>query len=249
MAVLAAIEATAAHHFYVVTYTCGAVNGLVLLAISIVLSVVVIAAGVAIFVMTPTHQTLLLARQKAIAALCAKRGLVSEVGSGDFAIVGPIDPHWFANAHATPDHTVAVADFTQLAGQQPTLFSILTFTVAGVNIPFIAVGRKGLTSITVGGPQMFELESTDFDNRFTVKAKDRRSATMLLDPGMMQLLLDCDQVNFDMVGDRVLAYVNRAAEPAHQPTEPVEFELLFRFLDGFVARMPAILRSDYAVEQ
>jgi hypothetical protein len=224
------------------------VNGLLLLAIPIVMSVVVIAVGVAIFVMTPAHRPMLLARQKAITALCAQRGLVSEVGSGDFAMVGPIDPHWFANAHATPDHSVAVADFTQPADQHTTLFSILTFTVAGVNIPFVAVARKGLTSVTVGGPPMFELESIDFDNRFTVKAKDRRSATMLLDPGMMQLLLDCEQVSFDMVGNRVLAYVNRAAEPAHQPTEPVEFELLFRFLDGFVTRMPAILRSDYAVE-
>jgi hypothetical protein len=62
----------------------------------------------------------------------------------------------------------------------------------------------------------------------------------------MQLLLDCDDVNFDMVGDKVLAFVNRAAEPAHRPTEPVEFEVLFRFMDGFVARVPAILRTEYA---
>jgi hypothetical protein len=62
----------------------------------------------------------------------------------------------------------------------------------------------------------------------------------------MQLLLDCEDVNFDMAGDKVLAFVNRATEPAHQPTEPVEFELLFRFFDGFVTRVPALLRSEYA---
>ena len=117
-----------------------------------------------------------------------------------------------------------------------------------MNLPFVAVARRGLTSITVGGPQTIQLESTDFDNRFMVKSKDRRAATMLLDPGVMQLLIDCEQVNFDMVGDRVVAYVNRAAEPAHQPAEPIEFELLFRFLDGFVARLPSILRSEYAAE-
>jgi hypothetical protein len=69
---------------------------------------------------------------------------------------------------------------------------------------------------------------------------------MLLDPGMMQWLLDCEEVSFDMAGDRVLAFINRAAEPKHQPTEPVEFEMLFKFLDGFVPRVPQLLRSEYA---
>jgi hypothetical protein len=48
-----------------------------------------------------------------------------------------------------------------------------------------------------------------------------------------------------MIADRVLASVNRATEPSHNPSEPVEFELLFKFYDGFVARLPAILRSEY----
>ena len=91
-----------------------------------------------------------------------------------------------------------------------------------------------------------ELESIDFDKQFTVRAKDRRSAVMLLDPGMMQWLLDCDHVSFVMIGDRVLASINRATEPHHNPSEPVEFELLFKFYDGFLARLPAILRSEYA---
>jgi hypothetical protein len=68
---------------------------------------------------------------------------------------------------------------------------------------------------------------------------------MLLDPGVMQLLLDCADVNLDMVGDKALAYVNRAAEQAHKPSEPVEFEMLFRFVDGFVARVPDLLRTEY----
>jgi len=68
---------------------------------------------------------------------------------------------------------------------------------------------------------------------------------MLLDPGIMQLLLDCADVNFDMVADKVLAFINRAAEPSHRPSEPVELEMLFRFWDGFVARVPGLLRSEY----
>src|SRR5207248_5920785 len=191
----------------------------------------------------------MLARQQAIAALCAQRGLEAELGPDDFAILGPIPATWLTNSHALPDHSVAVADFTQPSGKHTSFFSMLTFTVAGVNLPFVQVVRRGVAAITVGGPPTIELESTDFDNRFIVKSKDRRGATMLLVPGVMQLLLDCDQVNFDMVGNRVLAYVNRADEPAHQPAEPVELELLFRFLDGFVARVPPILRSDYAAEQ
>jgi hypothetical protein len=62
---------------------------------------------------------------------------------------------------------------------------------------------------------------------------------------VMQLLLDCADVNFDMVGDNALAYVNRAGEAAHRASEPVEFERLFRFWDGFVARVPELLRSEY----
>jgi hypothetical protein len=72
---------------------------------------------------------------------------------------------------------------------------------------------------------------------------------MLLDPAMMQWLLDCLQVSFVMIGDRVLASVNRATEPSHDPSQPVEFELLFKFYDGFVARVPAILRSEYSAVQ
>ena len=94
-----------------------------------------------------------------------------------------------------------------------------------------------------------QLESIDFDKRFTVRAKDRRSAVMLLDPGIMQLLLNCADVNFDIVGDKVLAYVNRATETAHRANEPVEFEMLFRFYDGFVSRVPEELRSEYAATQ
>ena len=93
-----------------------------------------------------------------------------------------------------------------------------------------------------------ELESIDFDRRFEVKARDSRSAVMLLDLPMMQLILDCETVSFDMAGSKVLAYINRAAEPAHRPGEPVEFELLLRFMDGFMGRVPPLLRTQYAAE-
>ena len=65
---------------------------------------------------------------------------------------------------------------------------------------------------------------------------------------IMQLILDCELVSFDMAGDKVLAYVNRTAVPTHHSAEPVEFEILFRFLDGFGPRVPALLRSKYAAQ-
>jgi hypothetical protein len=110
------------------------------------------------------------------------------------------------------------------------------------------VAFRNLTGPVLGGPPTVELESTDFEKRVVVKAKDRRSAVMLLDPGMMQLVLDCEPVSFDMAGDKVLAYVNRMSVPTHHSAEPVEFELLFRFWDGFGPRVPALLRSEYTAQ-
>jgi hypothetical protein len=186
------------------------------------------------------------ARQQAVAALCTQRGLVAGAAPGDFVMVGPLVPRWLTNSFSSLDHAVSVADFMRPAGKNTQFFTLLAFTVAGVNVPYVAVTRRLFGPTILGGPPSVELESIDFDQRFSVKANDRRSAVMLLDPAMMQLLLDCELVNFIMVGDKVLAYINRRAERRHQAAEPVEFEQLFKFWDGFVARMPAILRSEYA---
>jgi hypothetical protein len=113
--------------------------------------------------------------------------------------------------------------------------------------------RQGQRSLTVAWGPVLELESGDFDKLFAVVAKDRRSAVMLLDPGMIQWLLDCENVSLDMIGDRVLAFVDCAALPAHQPFEPapgaagpIEYQLLFKFWDGFLPRIPELLRSEYS---
>lgn len=187
------------------------------------------------------------ARRQAIAALCAQRGLLPGAGSGEFAILGRIDPRWLSNCFSSSDQGVIVADFVRPAGKNTQFFTLLSFTVAGLNVPYVAVALRNLFAGPVlGGPPTLELESTEFDQRFSVKAQDRRSAVMLLDPEMMQWLLECEEVSFDMEGDKVLAFINRAAERRHQPAEPVEFEMLFKFLDGFVPRVPDLLRSEYA---
>ncbi|HEX9561101.1 MAG TPA: DUF3137 domain-containing protein [Candidatus Dormibacteraeota bacterium] len=192
------------------------------------------------------------ARRQAMAAMCAQRGLVPSGTnlSRDFSMLTGIERRGLMNAFSSPDGGVAAADLIRSEGKSTAFFSVLSFTVAGVNMPTVSVDpRNVFTRAVVGGETTLELESDEFDKRFVVRAKDRRSAVMLLDPGMMQWLLDCDHVSFVMIGDRVLASINRATEPAHNPSEPVEFELLFKFYDGFMARLPAILRSEYATVQ
>jgi hypothetical protein len=192
------------------------------------------------------------ARRQAMAAMCAQRGLVPSGAnlSRDFSMLSSIERTGLRNAFSTPDGGVAAADLIRSEGKSEAFFSVLSFTVPGVNIPMVSVDpRNVFTGAVVGGAPTLELESDEFDKRFVVRAKDRRSGVMLLDPGMMQWLLDCDHVSFVMIGDRVLASINRATEPSHNPSEPVEFELLFKFWDGFMARLPAILRSEYAAEQ
>jgi len=219
------------------------------LLVAAVALAVVLAATVVIFMTSRRLRPLIQARQRAIAALCSGRGLAPNTGSADFALFGSIADRWLTNSYASPDHSVAIADFTRPAGRSLVYFTVIVFELAGVNVPFLSVTRRGVGRVTLGGPPAVELESIDFDQRFEVKARDSRSAVMLLDLPMMQLLLDCETVNFDMVGNKVLAYINRAAEPAHSPAEPVEFELLLKFMDGFAGRVPPLLRSQYAAEQ
>jgi uncharacterized protein DUF3137 len=192
------------------------------------------------------------ARRQAMAAMCAQRGLVPSGANlaRDFSMLPSIERTGLTNAFSSPDGGVAAADLIRSEGKSTAFFSVLSYTVDGVNMPMVSVDpRNVFTAAVVGGAPTLELESDEFDKRFVVRAKDRRSAVMLLDPGMMQWLLDCDHVSFVMIGDQVLASINRAIEPSHNPSEPVEFELLFKFYDGFLARLPAILRSEFAAVQ
>jgi hypothetical protein len=218
----------------------------ILLGVAVLAVAVVLVAAGFIFVAARRLRPQLRARQQKISALCVQRGLVPSNASGDFPLLGSINPRWFTNHFASSDGTVAAADFDRPAGKQVEFFTLLAYRVSGLAVPYLAVARRDLLGITIGGPPEIELESTQFTEKFTVRAKDRRSAVMLLDPGMMQLVLDCGDVSFDMDGDRVLAYINRGHEPAHQAAEPVEFEVLFKFWDGFVQRLPELVRSEYA---
>ena len=139
---------------------------------------------------------LLRARQQAIAALCSQRGLVPGALPSDFAMLGNIDHRLLTNSYASPDHAVAVADYMRPAGKHTQFFTLLAFIVTGLDVPYVSVTRRELGTIVIGGPPTLELESIDFDKRFTVRAKDRRCGVMLLDPSVMQLLLDCADVTW-----------------------------------------------------
>jgi hypothetical protein len=229
------------------------VTGIPILAVTVTVSVLgVLVCFVAIVVAARRAAPLQTARRQAMAAMCAERGLVPSGANlaRDFSMLPSIERTGLSNAYSSPDGGVAVADLIRSEGKSAAFFSVLSFTVSGVNIPMVSVDPRNMfTGAVVGGAPTLELESDEFDKRFVVRTKDQRSAMMLLDPGMMQWLLDCDHVSVVMIGDRVLASINRAAEPSHNPSEPVEFELLFKFYDGFVARVPAILRSEYPVAQ
>lgn len=189
-------------------------------------------------------------RRQAVATLCAQHGFVPGAAPSDFPILGALTPELLSNSFSSPDHGVIISDLFRPSGRDSEYFTILSLTVAGVNMPQLAVRRRNAGALLLGGPptlglESVELESIDFDQQFTVKTKDKRSAVMLMDEGTMQLMLDCKQVGFDMLGDKVLAFIGRGPDPG----PPVEFELLFKFGDAFGARVPSILRSEYPAAQ
>jgi len=174
------------------------------------------------------------ARSRAVATLCSQRGVVPGAAPSDFAILESFPPSWLSNAFSSPDRRVAAADFVRPPTKQG--FTLLALTMPGSNVPFTEVTRRNTGELVPGGPHAFELGSGEFDRRFTVKAKDRPSAMMLLDTGVTQLLLDCEEVGFVMDGDKVLAFVNRGLGEEQKSKLALEFEELFRFWDGLVAR-------------
>jgi len=219
-------------------------------------------------------------RQQAIAALCGQHGMVanpinlSAALSAVFpmALAGRMPV--YENSFATPDGSLWAADMWVPNGdtqdKQWDPLSFLSFAVPGVNLPYVSVTSKGQKISGFARGSALTLESIDFDERFNIMADDRRSAVMLLDQGMMQWLLDCDQVSFEIVGNRGRALVRRSHESTYQPgltpgwrlaghsnephsssrrADPIELELLFKFVAGFGPRLPELVRSEFAAAE
>jgi hypothetical protein len=153
----------------------------------------------------------------------------------------------FESSFIAPDASLWASElWTRNKTQSETTFySMVMFGVPGVSMPYLAVVRRGELALPgVSRGQIIQLESTDFDNRFAMRTEDQRSAMMLLDLGMMQWLLDCDRISFGIEGGRAVAAVKRDSTEVGQ-SDPTELQLALRFYDGFAARVPAILHTEY----
>ncbi len=127
--------------------------------------------------------------------------------------------------------------------QPPIVTSTLGFSVAGLNLPYIGVGRKGVVNLALVPGEQIQFESIDFDNRFAVKTTDRRAAVMLIDEGMMQWFLDCDRVSLTIKGHGFSATVQGSGPRGNGVPD---FDLLLRFQEGFLPRVPEQVRSEFA---
>jgi len=160
---------------------------------------------------------------------------------GAWSVLGGIS----LNTYAAPDGTWLAVQFpmpAQRKGQMSLSWTLMR-NLPGLNLPPIVVSRKGRVAplAVQGAPLTFE--SIDFDDRFDVRTVDRRAAVMLIDQGMLQWLLDCDRVSFQVRGETISAVV----QPGDVPSSPVaDLELLFRFCDGFAARIPEIVRGEFS---
>jgi hypothetical protein len=147
------------------------------------------------------------------------------------------------------------ADFSSRQEKRTLFFTLVTARFPGIDMPLVAVTRKGLPGTPMWGPDRIQVESIEFTQRFTVTANDRRLAFMLLDLPMIQWILDCAEVNFAMLGNGLVAYVYRGDQggPLFKPGEPgpvkgdgSELELLYKFVDGFGERIPTVLQAEFA---
>ena len=182
-------------------------------------------------------------RGLAIAALCTQHamGRVEDVRSPFLPRMLPISEPVCHNTFATPDWSLWFSEISDRKG--PSVFAVLMFAVPELNLPNIEVTRKGqLDAPLVGHGQTVQLESIDFSNRFQIHADDPRAAVMLIDQGMMQWLLDCDRVSFQITGPLVNAIVKRRDQYSLQPTE---LELLLQFHDGFAGHVPPLVRGEF----
>jgi hypothetical protein len=181
----------------------------------------------------------------AIDALFANRGMIHASRNiplpGAWSVLGGIS----LNAYGAPDGKwLAVQSPTRAQGKgQISLSWTLMRNLGGLNLPPIVVSRKGRVAplAVQGAPLTFE--SIDFDDRFDVRTVDRRAAVMLIDQGILQWLLDCDRVSFQLQGDTISAVI----QPGDAPRNPVaDIELLFTFCEGFAARIPEIVRAEFS---
>ena len=182
-------------------------------------------------------------RDQAITAICMQRGMlrVEDVRLPFLPQMLPLAGPVLHNTYATPDMSLWFSDVGDRSG--PSTFAVLMFGIQELNLPYIGVARKGQVDVPLGARgQTVQLESIDFTDRFQIHADDPRAAVMLIDQGMMQWLLDCDRVSFQVSGPLVSAMVKRRDQNSAQP---IELELLLQFHDGFAAHVPQLVHTEF----
>jgi hypothetical protein len=192
------------------------------------------------------------ARYQRMVAICAAHG----------GVPGPVDlPGMFQLAGALgalgglSNQFTNAADLTSRQEKRTLFFTFVTARFPGLDMPPVHVTRKGLPGTPIWGLNRIEVESIQFSQRFIVTAQDQRLAFMLLDLPMLQWILDCAEVSFGLMGDGLMASVYRGdsggglfkpGEPAPVGGDGSELELLYKFVEGFGQRIPALLRTEFA---
>lgn len=115
---------------------------------------------------------------------------------------------------------------------QTHLFSIFSTRLPNA-LPNLRVGREGLLSslARLVGIHDIEFESEQFNRQFKVKSDDRKFASDVVNPQMMQFLLDGTAPGFSIIGaDLVLVDGGRLQLEQVEPT--------VAYLDAVVAHIP-----------
>jgi len=186
-------------------------------------------------------------RDQAIQALCTQRDMsrVDDAGSPFLPQMLALARPLCRNTFATSDWSLWFSDVSDRSGSSfsSSSFAVLMFSAPGLNIPYVAVARKGAIDVPLGARgHNVQLESIDFTDRFTIQTDDQRAAVMLIDQGMMQWLLDLDQLSFQITGPLVTAIVRQRPMATSSPTE---IQLLFQFHDGFGAHIPQLIFTEF----
>lgn len=179
----------------------------------------------------------------AVAALCDKHGLsrVEDAGAQFKPEMLPMVEPRFRSTFANNDWSLWVSEIADLKGGG--VFWLMMFSAGGLNIPYVAVARKGAIALPPGGRgQGVQLESIDFADRFEIRADNLRAAVMLVDQGFMQWLLDLNEVSFQVTGPLVTAVVKKRDSAKRAPAD---LELLFQFHDGFNVHIPELVVAEY----
>ena len=106
--------------------------------------------------------------------------------------------------------------------------------------PAIRIAKEGMVDKAfqmIGLPDI-DFESEEFNRMFVVQCADRRFASALIDPLMMQLLISTQgEITFETKGRFLLLSTRRV--------DPVEMPALLNLADEFVRRVPPAVRELY----